>query len=115
MRILLALAVVLILCGCSAMMVGGSAGGGYQTGKDERSVSVATADSAITSKIKGKFAADSVVSVFDVGVRTWRGTVTLSGAVGSYIARDKAESLAKETGGVKAVNNHIVVEDRSAR
>jgi osmotically-inducible protein OsmY len=104
-----------MLGGCTAMMVGGSAGGGYQTGKDERSVSVTTSDSAITTRIKSKFAADSVVSVFDVGVRTWKGTVTLSGTVGSYTARDQAESIAKATSGVRAVNNHIVVEDRSAR
>jgi osmotically-inducible protein OsmY len=52
--------------------------------------------------------------VFNIGVRTWEGTVTLTGTVGSYIARDQAESIAKGTGGVKAVNNLIVVEDRSA-
>lgn len=105
---------ILALTGCTAMMVGGAAVGGYQLGKDERAPSVVASDSAITTKIKGKYAADSVVSVFGIGVRTWEGTVTLSGTVGSYIARDQAESIAKGTGGVKAVNNHIVVEDRSA-
>jgi osmotically-inducible protein OsmY len=53
--------------------------------------------------------------VFNIGVRTWKGTVTLSGTVGSYVARDQAEALAKDTGGVRAVNNHIVIEDRSAK
>jgi hyperosmotically inducible protein len=106
---------ILILNGCTAMMVGGAAVGGYQLGKDERAPGVVASDSAITTKIKGKYAADSVVSVFNIGVKTWEGTVTLSGTVGSYIARDQAESIAKGTGGVKAVNNHIVVEDRSAQ
>ena len=114
MRILTALAATLVLGGCTAMMVGGAAVGGYQLGKDERPAGVVAADSAITSKIKGKYVADSVVGVFDVGVQTWEGTVTLSGTVGSYIARDQEESIAKSTGGVKAVNNHIVVEDKSA-
>ena len=114
MRILIILMSLLTLSGCTAMMVGGAAVGGYQVGKDERPPSVVASDSAITTKIKGKFVADSVVSVFNIGVKTWEGTVTLSGAVGSYIARDQAESIAKGTGGVRAVNNHIVVEDRSA-
>jgi len=114
MRVLVALLFILTLGGCTAMMVGGAAVGGYQLGKDERPASVVASDSAITSKIKSKYAADSVVSVFNIGVKTWEGTVTLSGTVGSFIARDQAESIAKATSGVKAVNNHIVVEDRSA-
>lgn len=114
MRILIVLVSVLMLGGCTALMVGGAAVGGYQVGKDERPAGVVASDSAITTKIKGKYAADSVVSVFNIGVRTWEGTVTLSGAVGSYMARDQAEALAKATGGVKAVNNLIEVEDRSA-
>jgi osmotically-inducible protein OsmY len=115
MRFLIVLVSILMLSGCTAMMVGGAANGGYQQGKNERSASVVASDSAITTKIKGKYAADSVVSVFNIGVKTWEGTVTLSGTVGSYIARDQAESLAKGTSGVKAVNNHIVIEDRSAK
>ncbi|MBT8101986.1 MAG: BON domain-containing protein [Gammaproteobacteria bacterium] len=114
MRTLFYLTAMLMLSGCSAMMVGGAAVGGYQLGKDERPPSVVASDSAITTKIKGKYVADSVVSVFNIGVRTWEGTVTLSGTVGSYVARDQAEAIAKDTGGVKAVNNHIVIEDRSA-
>jgi len=110
----IALIPVLLLSGCTAMMVGGGANGGYQERKDERNAGAAAADTAITTKIKSKYATDSVVSVFSIGVRTWQGTVTLSGNVGSYIARDQAESIAKGTAGVRAVNNHIVVEDRSA-
>jgi len=113
MRILIALVSILMLAACTALMVGGDASGGHQQGKDERQANVVVADSAITTKIKGRYAADSVVSVFNIGVRTWKGTVTLSGTVGSYIARDQAESIAKGTGGVRAVNNLIVIEDRS--
>ncbi len=115
MRIFGLLVAILFLSGCAALMVGGAAVGGYQLGKDERPASVVASDSAITTKIKGKYVADSVVSVFNIGVRTWEGTVTLSGTVGSYIARDQAEALAKATGGVKAVNNQVIVEDQSAK
>ena len=114
MRVIIVLLSVLMLSGCAGLMVGGAAVGGYQVGKDERPAGVVASDSATTTKIKGKYVADSIVSVFNIGVRTWEGTVTLSGTVGSYVAREQAESLAKETSGVRAVNNHIVVEDRSA-
>jgi hyperosmotically inducible protein len=94
-------------------MVGGAAAVGYQVGKDERTASVVAADSAITTSIKGKYVADSLVSVFNIGVRTYEGTVTLSGTVGSILARDRAVSLARETDGVVTVNDQIIIEDRS--
>jgi osmotically-inducible protein OsmY len=113
MRLVLILLVSLALTGCTAMMVGGGTTAGYPAGKDERTASDVAADAAITSKIKSKHAADSVVSVFDVGVRTYAGTVTLYGSVGSIRARDRAIWLARETDGVQAVNNQILIEDRS--
>ena len=114
MRILILVSCFLMLAGCTALMVGGAAVGGYQIGKDERPAGVVASDSAITTKIKGKYAADSVVSVFGIGVRTYEGTVTLTGTVGSHIARDQAETIAKGTKGVQAVNNLIEIADRSA-
>ena len=113
MRILIVVSCFLMLSGCTALMVGGAAVGGYQLGKDERPAGVVASDSAITTKIKGKYAADSVVSVFGIGVRTYEGTVTLTGTVGSHIARGQAETIAKGTKDVKAVNNLIEVADRS--
>jgi hypothetical protein len=104
---------LMILSGCTALVVGGGTAGGYQSGKDERTSSVVASDSAITSKIKGKYAADSTVSVFNIGVRTYEGTVFLSGAVDSFVARDQAVKLAKQTSGVTAVNSQIVIEDLS--
>ena len=113
MRSTVLLVSLMMLSGCTALMVGGAGTGSYEHRKDDRPASVVTSDSAITSKITGKYAADSVVSVFDIGVRTYKGTVTLTGKVGSYAARNQAHALAKGTGGVVAVNNQIVIEDRS--
>ena len=113
MRNLIILSSLLIMAGCTAMAIGGAGVVGYQLGKDERPPSVVASDAAITSKIKGKFVADDVVSVFNIGVRTYEATVTLTGAVGSYRARQRAETLARETGGVKVVNNQITIEDHS--
>jgi osmotically-inducible protein OsmY len=74
---------------------------------------VVAADSAITTKIKGKYTADDIVNVFNVGVRTYEGVVTLTGTVGSIAARKRAVDLAGETSGVKAVDDQIKIIDRS--
>ena len=106
-------AAVLLLSGCTSMLVGGPAAGSHPAGADDRTAATVSADAAITTRIKGKYAADSVVSVFDIGVRSHKGVVTLQGTVGSYAARNQAETIARGTSGVSAVNNLIVVEDRS--
>lgn len=113
MRIAIIFLSMFALQGCTALVVGGAAAGAYQLGKDDREPSVVASDSAITTKIKGEYVVDSEVSVFNIGVRTYEGTVTLTGTVGSFVARDQAGRIAKETSGVKNVNNQIVVEDRS--
>jgi len=106
----MAVLAVFLLSGCTALVVGGAAVGGYELGKDEREAAVVASDSAITTKIKGKYVVDSTVSVFDISVRTYEGVVTLTGMVGNYVARDQAGRLARETKGVTAINNQIVVE-----
>jgi len=100
---------VLLLSGCTALVVRGASTGGYQAGKDERSSAVLASDAAITSEINGKFGADSAVSMFNINVRTYKGIVTLTGSVGDYVARNQAGSIAKATTGVEIVNNQIVV------
>jgi osmotically-inducible protein OsmY len=110
MRYLVSLAVIFALAGCTALVVGGAASSDYQAGKEEREPGVIAADEAITSTIKGKYAVDSVVSVFAIGVRTYKGKVTLSGTVSNYVARDVAVTLARNTGGVKSIENLITVK-----
>lgn len=110
MRYLVLVAMIFALSGCTALVVGGAATAAYQVGKDEREPEVIASDSAITTKIKSKYAVDSVVSVFGIGVRTYEGKVTLSGTVSSDVARNIAVTLARDTGGVKSVANQIVVK-----
>jgi hyperosmotically inducible protein len=102
----------LVLAGCSALVVSGSSGG-YHQGSSERSTSVESADNAITAAIRAEFAADSMVGGFNIRVRTYKGTVTLSGLVGSLAAREQAVRLATNTNGVVAVNNQISIEDEN--
>ena len=110
MRYVVLVAMIFVLSGCTALLVGGAATAAYQVGKDERKPEVIASDSAITTRIKSKYAVDSVVSVFGIGVRTYEGEVTLSGTVSSDVARDVAVTLARDTGGVKSVANQIVVK-----
>ena len=67
MRYLVLVAMIFALSGCTALVVGGAATAAYQVGKDEREPEVIASDSAITTKIKSKYAVDSVVSVFGIG------------------------------------------------
>jgi hyperosmotically inducible protein len=66
-------------------------------------------DSAITSKVKTKLAADPEIDPFNIDVDTADGVVTLSGVVAKASARAEAEKLARATRGVKDVRNEIVV------
>ena len=113
MRFSLILLSLLVFTGCTALVVGGAADGSYDSGRNERPSSVVASDAASTTRIEARYVADSVVSAFDIHVRTYKGTVFLSGRVGSFVARDRAAELAKETAGVIAVNNQIIIEDRS--
>ena len=113
MRLSLIILSLLVLAGCTALVVGGAADGNYDRSQNERSSSVVASDAAITNRIEARYVADAVVSAFDIHVRTYKGTVFLSGRVGSFVARDRAAELAKETAGVIAVNNQIIIEDRS--
>ena len=108
MRLLMTVLALSMLTSCTALVVGGSSGG-YQSSGDQRDQSTITADSALTVKIRNNFAADSVLSRFSIGIRSYSGTVTLTGSVNDYVARDRAGKIAKETAGVVAVNNQVLV------
>jgi hyperosmotically inducible periplasmic protein len=67
-------------------------------------------DSAITTKVKTKLLAKEPTTLTNVKVNTDHdGVVWLSGTAPSREASDRAETIAKETDGVKGVHNNIVV------
>ncbi|MGB5347788.1 MAG: BON domain-containing protein [Woeseia sp.] len=109
MRILILLSTAWLLAGCTALMVGGAAAGGYQIGKDERSAGQVTRDGATTTRIKSKMIADKVVNAFSINVDTYADQVTLRGNVGSAAARSRAGEIAASTDGVISVDNQIKV------
>src|SRR5579872_6461551 len=68
-------------------------------------------DSAITTKIKTKLAAEHITSLGRIHVDTDKdGVVWLSGHARSQEAIDKAVSIARETEGVRDVHNGIKIK-----
>lgn len=66
-------------------------------------------DTTITTRVKAKFAEDSVVSAMAISVETLKGTVQLSGFAKSDAERERAEALARHTPGVMTIKNDIVI------
>jgi len=67
-------------------------------------------DSVITTKVKALLAADDFLKSFQISVETYKGTVQLSGFVGSQNAVDKAVQIARGVQGVKSVKNSLIVK-----
>ena len=106
MRILFILSSLLMLTACSAMAVSGGAGSSGQSQAD-RPAHVIESDNNITSSIKAAFSRNSMLRATNLTVHTYSGTVTLTGTVRKPVSRDQAAEIAKNTGGVVAVNNLI--------
>ena len=66
-------------------------------------------EGALTAKIKSKMALDDTVKALSINVDTTGTVVTLSGTVHSEAERTRAVQLARETAGVTAVNDRLVV------
>ena len=90
-----------------AREVGAEVGEAVATGANE--AKRATADAALTTKIKAKMALDDRVKAANIDVDTVGSTVTLSGRVGSADERTRAVQLARDTDGVTSVVDHLTV------
>ena len=66
-------------------------------------------EGTLTAKIKSKMALDDTVKALSIDIDTPGTVVTLSGSVHSEAARAKALQLARETAGVTAVHDRLVV------
>jgi hyperosmotically inducible protein len=68
-------------------------------------------DSAITAAVKTKLAAEHLKSIKDIRVNTDdKGIVWLSGHVSTEYDAKKADDIARQTDGVRAVKNDLVVK-----
>jgi hypothetical protein len=69
-------------------------------------------DAALTGKIKSKMALDDNVSAGAIGVKTKDGHVTLTGSVATEDERRRAVQLARETKGVRSVDDRLTLGAR---
>lgn len=69
-------------------------------------------DSQITASVKSKLVADKATNLTKIDVDTNRGTVYLNGSVESAEHKARAEQLAWQASGVKAVVNNLQVHRR---
>lgn len=72
-------------------------------------VACAQSDPGITTAVKTKMAADDTVKSYRIDVDTKDGVVTLSGAVDTPSARERAIELARGTDGVRDVVDRLTV------
>ena len=109
MRNLLVAILMLSLAVCTSLLLGNASSAESGASTDTRSSSQVTADNMISATIRRKFSTESTVSQYAIGIRTVDSSVTLSGTVGSYPARDRAVQIATATDGVRSVRNQIMV------
>jgi hyperosmotically inducible protein len=74
---------------------------------DSASVGAAISDTAITAKVKAKFADDTRLKTSNISVTTNNGVVALTGSAPSSDAKSAAEQLAKTVDGVASVDDEI--------
>ena len=66
-------------------------------------------DTAITTEVKTKMAADKAVAATAINVETMQGTVQLSGFAKSQAEKERAAEIARTAKGVRTVRNDIIV------
>jgi osmotically-inducible protein OsmY len=66
-------------------------------------------DTSITTAIKAKFVEDKTVDAAAIKVETLNGTVQLSGFAKSQAEKQQAENIARNTKGVRSVENKLTV------
>ncbi len=69
-------------------------------------------DTTITTKVKTKLFDDPQTSGFAISVKTYQGTVQLSGFVTNDKEKSRAEELTKAVPGVKSVKNDLIIKTK---
>lgn len=77
----------------------------------KKSVNTYVDDAEITTKVKGKLAADDLFKSLNIHVKTNQGVVTLTGEVPDTLTLDKAKELTEKTNGVKSVMTNLDIAD----
>jgi osmotically-inducible protein OsmY len=78
-----------------------------------RTVGGTSQDAAMAAKVKMALALSKYVSAFDIHVAARAGNITLTGQVPTPEARAMAETIARDTAGVKQVLNYVTLDARA--
>lgn len=74
----------------------------------ERTAGAVVDDATVTTRVKSALLAEKDVNSFDIKVKTFEGTVQLSGFVDSQWQIDKAVQVATAVTGVQNVKNDLI-------
>ena len=85
------------------------AGTGCSVMRGQETAGTYVDDTSITTAIKAKFVEDKTVDAAAIRVETLNGTVQLSGFAKSQAERAQAENIARNTKGVRSVQNNLSV------
>lgn len=115
---LCAISTVAVLAACSPadrQEVRNDASRATQTVKNEASSMATQAgnaidDATLTTKVKAALLADEMVKGTQINVDSSQGAVTLSGTVSTPAHKQRAEQLALNVEGVRAVQNNITAQ-----
>lgn len=77
--------------------------------RDQSTVGEYIDDATITTKVKAKFVEDKAVDASAISVETLNGEVILSGFAKSSAEKTRAQELAQQVKGVRAVKNSLEV------
>lgn len=83
--------------------------GGCAVTRGQESAGAYVDDTAITTRIKGRFVENPDVAASSIKVETLNGAVLLSGFAKNATEKSTAEKIAREVSGVKSVRNEILV------
>jgi osmotically-inducible protein OsmY len=92
------------------LVVGAALAGCQTPTHDERSEGRMVDDKNITADVEKNLEADPTYKFESVGVRTFAGVVELSGFVNNEDQKTRAETIAKNTQGVREVANGITLK-----
>lgn len=72
--------------------------------------SATMSDATITAKVKSSIIAEPDIEAMNINVDTANGVVTLRGTVHSSAESDRVEEIARNTNGVKSVDNKLDIQ-----
>ena len=101
---------LLMLGGCSAMLIGEGGTDSPAIGSDSRSSTQVTADAALAEAVAAAFGGESMLEAANIAISAKSGVVTLAGTVDSFELREQAVDVAGAVSGVSRVSNQIQVK-----